>query len=514
MKFKNGLKNLLMSILAIVSLLFGMNVLADTPLETFVLKKGVVINLDQSIISGGGKFTPIYFPLKYTSEGNYLAFCSGNRSNNVDKDTKFVRTSFTYDYNGAQVAAIINGKIKENAKSNTNLEDIFVTQLAIWKVLPNTGDAFSGTETALKTTRQDLYSLYTTLIQEANTAKTRYQDIKNFNVSFNEKNLTFKLNGDNYESQLIKVSGKEINTLKANVNIGKIIEKDGGYVIVVDKKLVKTGTNKVTLKVDADSNSIDVARNYTNGKSDQQTLTVTVFDHYSNKKSISITGEIVVKEVVKISKVDATTGKELPNAKLELIYPDGHSISWISDTTPMEFTLEPGVYKLREDSQPDGYIKTEEVITFTVDESGKPDKKVVMKNYPKGKTYISKQDATTGKELPNAKLILKDEKGNTIKEWTSTDTPELIEGLDAGKYFLTEIQAPDGYITSEETIEFEVDECGKVKEKIIMYNERIPDIPNVPKTASFKTITTSIIGIIAIGLGVVIIRKVYKNNEA
>ena len=45
-----------------------------------------------------------------------------------------------------------------------------------------------------------------------------------------------------------------------------------------------------------------------------------------------------------------------------------------------------------------------------------------------------------------------------------------------------------------------------------MYNKPDTIVP-VPSTASFKTITTSLIGIIVIGLGSMIIYKNYKKNE-
>ena len=217
-----------------------------------------------------------------------------------------------------------------------------------------------------------------------------------------------------------------------------------------------------------------------------------------------------------ISKQDATTGKELPGATLELKDEKGTVIDkWVSTNEPhLVENLKPGKYTLTETIAPEGYKLSTETVTFTVDEKGKVSEPPVMKNYPQGSVLISKQDITSKEELYGAHLELRDEKGNLIESWTSGKEPHKIEDLEAGKYYLTETQAPDGYILSKETIEFEVDELGNVKDKdlIIMYNERIPDVP-VPKTSSFKTITTSIIGIITMVFGAMIIQRTYKKNE-
>lgn len=598
------LKNILMSLVVIIGAFFAIDVNAKAP-EYFEMVRDTnyVLNYYEDIVEVPGETHAVYFPLKYSKNGNYLIFCTADREAKADNNTKYTKTTFVNDYDGAITAAIIKTGVGENATKDTSrkgLEKAFFTQLAIWKSLPNTGKTFLSTEKAFSTSQREFFNK---MIAAGAAAKIKYIDIKNFSISLNSTSLNFTLNADVYESQVIKVSGKEIKTIKTSVNMGEVVEKDGGYVIRIAKNKLSEGKNKITFKADATSNSIAVARNYTNGKAGQQTTTITGLDYYSNTASASISGEIVIKtNKVPISKVDATNQNELPGAKLELTYPDGHTYSWLSESTPKEFILEPGTYKLRETLPPTGYIKSDEVITFEVDKDGKVAEPVVMVNYPLGHTVISKIDATNGEELPGAKLILKDENGNEIKKWTSGTTPEPIydlqpgkyylteiqapdgyitsketitftvdkqgkvetpapmknypkgkvpiskqdattqtelEGatlilkdangevvekwisgnqphfitLDPGTYYLTEIQAPDGYITSEETITFEVDEEGNVKEPVIMYNKKIPKVP-FPNTSSFKTITTSIIGIITIILGAVTIYRVYKKNEA
>ena len=66
---------------------------------------------------------------------------------------------------------------------------------------------------------------------------------------------------------------------------------------------------------------------------------------------------------------------------------------------------------------------------------------------------ISKQDITNGKELPGAKLEIRDTDGNLVEGWTSTKTPHTVRGLELEKACtLTETRAPDGYAEAESIV--------------------------------------------------------------
>ena len=217
---------------------------------------------------------------------------------------------------------------------------------------------------------------------------------------------------------------------------------------------------------------------------------------------------------VQISKVDVTNGNELPGATLTIKNSKGEVVkTWVSSDKPEVIKgLAVGKYTLTEEIAPEGYVLSTETITFEVKLDGTVTK-VIMENKPKDKTpiYISKQDFTTGEELAGAHLELKDSTGEVIYAWVSGNEPFMIEELKPGKYFLTEVLAPEGYELSTETVEFIVKEDGSVDGKIIMYNH--PETVEVPNTSSFKNITTSLISIIVIGLGSMIIYKNYKKNE-
>lgn len=184
-----------------------------------------------------------------------------------------------------------------------------------------------------------------------------------------------------------------------------------------------------------------------------------------------------------------------------------------------------GEYVLKEIAAPDGYIIATD-IKFNVDVYGNVtvenvDSKAVSDNGDPlitmvddtTKVQISKQDITTGEELPGATLQIIDEDGNVVEEWVSTDEAHFIEGkLIAGKeYTLRETIAPDGYEIANE-IRFTVNEDGSVTE-VVMYDEHTPktDTPytgdNHSDFAAFALMGASLI----IFLVLIISRK--KNDD-
>lgn len=90
------------------------------------------------------------------------------------------------------------------------------------------------------------------------------------------------------------------------------------------------------------------------------------------------------------------------------------------------------------------------------------------------KVHISKMDVTNNKDLPGARLALKDSQGNIITEWTSTGKPKVIEGqLIAGEtYTLTEIAAPVGYDLAKD-ITFTVNSDGEIQ--TVVMEDKVSD---------------------------------------
>lgn len=229
---------------------------------------------------------------------------------------------------------------------------------------------------------------------------------------------------------------------------------------------------------------------------------------------------------VEISKRDVY-GNELAGAEMVLENADGEIVDkWTSDgTNHIVSKLGAGEYVLKEIAAPDGYIIATD-IKFNVDVYGNVtvenvDSKAVSDNGDPlitmvddtTKVQISKQDITTGEELPGATLQIIDEDGNVVEEWVSTDEAHFIEGkLIAGKeYTLRETIAPDGYEIANE-IKFTVNADGTVTD-VVMYDEHTPktDTPytgdNHSDFAAFALMGASLI----IFLVLIISRK--KNDD-
>ena len=207
---------------------------------------------------------------------------------------------------------------------------------------------------------------------------------------------------------------------------------------------------------------------------------------------------------IEISKVDVY-GEELIGAEMQLIDSQDNVVDeWVSDgTNHIVSKLGAGEYVLKEIAAPDGYVIATD-IKFSVDiygnvtvenveatvtsENGNP---LIVMVDDTTKVRISKQDVTTGKELPGTTLQIIDEDGNVVEEWVSTDETHFIEGkLIAGKeYTLRETIAPDGYEIANE-IKFTVNADGSVTE-VVMYDEHTPDL-ETPPTVTIDTPNTGV----------------------
>lgn len=207
-----------------------------------------------------------------------------------------------------------------------------------------------------------------------------------------------------------------------------------------------------------------------------------------------------------ISKRELTGDDELPGATLTIQDKDGNVVrEWVSTDKPTEIRALHfnKVYTLTETRPADGYALADSIkfkLVQKQDENsgaylnaadvyvltGKDwlifnhwelmqDGMVVMRD-DTTKVQISKQDITSHEELSGAHLTITDESGKVVEDWTSTDKPHYIEKLPAGKYTLTEVQAPNGYDKAESII-FEVLPIGTIQ-TVTMYDRRTPPPPS------------------------------------
>lgn len=166
---------------------------------------------------------------------------------------------------------------------------------------------------------------------------------------------------------------------------------------------------------------------------------------------------------IEITKTDLTTGEELSGAELKVVDENGNVVDEWTSTTEAHVIKELVVgktYTLIETKPADGYA-TAESIEFTIENTAEIQKVEMQDDVTT--VEITKTDLTTGEELPGAELVVTDEDGNVVDEWTSTTEPHVITGLVVGKtYTLTETKPADGYVTAE-SIEFTVSDTAEVQ---------------------------------------------------
>ena len=285
--------------------------------------------------------------------------------------------------------------------------------------------------------------------------------------------------------KFVFISKQDITTKKELPGAKLELTKDG---VVIDSWTSTSEVHKIKNLADGiyvlteitAPNGYEVAEDVTFEVKDGvvETGTVIMFDKPIEKPA---------DKFVFISKQDITTKKELPGAKLELTK-DGVVIdSWIStDEVHKIKNLADGTYVLTEITAPNGYEVAEDVTFIVVNgivESGT----VVMFDKPVDEyVYISKQDITTKKELPGAKLELTKD-GVVVDSWTSTNEVHKIKNLADGTYVLTEKSAPDGYEIAE-SITFEVKDGKTAVNPIVMYDEVKVPTPSKPSKPSKPTV--------------------------
>ena len=177
---------------------------------------------------------------------------------------------------------------------------------------------------------------------------------------------------------------------------------------------------------------------------------------YATTKDVSFTvkdeamvqGVVIsnTKTTVEIRKQDAGTGAEIPGASMKLTDTAGKTVvEWISSEVPFVIRgLEVGkTYTLHEDLAPLGYVVANSIDFMIANTEGKQE--VVMIDELTTAEF-SKQDGTTGAELPGASMKITDRDGKTVEAWTSGDTVHIVRGLYEGeRYTLHEDLAPAGY---------------------------------------------------------------------
>ena len=422
-----------------------------------------------------------YFGVKTFIDGGKekYAYCI----NDITKDAPHNVTLYRSRELDAGYAYIVKNGYPSKSITGGPGKDYYITQAAVWWYTDSIGGS-TGLRSAFKNSNVTSSVQAKKLVNGALNARKKGYAKPSMKLSSSSLSLKKTSDGKYYESGLITVTTTAVSgnykVSLTNAPSGTTVVNSSGTsktsFAVKEKFKVRIPVSKITklsysfsAKVSA-TGSVDKAYEYKSNYSSLQSILIMKTYPVTTALSATVKFSVSTSEV-KISKQDVTTKKELPGATLVVKNSSGKQVDkWTSNSKPHYIKgLADGKYTLTETAAPNGYDLSTEKITFTV-KSGKSTS-VVMYNIPKKPTTIkvSKQDITNKKELPGATLVVKDSAGNIVDKWISTNEVHYLKDLKVGKYTLSETIAPNGYDLSNETIEFEVKQDGKIT-PIIMYN--------------------------------------------
>ena len=172
------------------------------------------------------------------------------------------------------------------------------------------------------------------------------------------------------------------------------------------------------------------------------------------------------KTKVTISKVDSESRESVSGVTLG-IYDSKEADEPVktfttTDTPTVISDLNEGTYYVREIRAASGYVLDKTFHEFTLD-NDTPEVSIEIENEPIV-LNLGKIDANTGEYIAGATMQLNREDGNMEpKTFISTNEPYVVTKIPAGIYSLSEIEAPEGYISSNSKVVFEVLETGEVQ---------------------------------------------------
>lgn len=232
---------------------------------------------------------------------------------------------------------------------------------------------------------------------------------------------------------------------------------------------------------------------------------LTTFTISDTKRNIAIKVENTLYSKVSIVKIDSKTKVALAGAEFVLYDNSGKKItSWTSTGKAHVIqNLPNGTYTLKETKAPAGYKISKESTTFTISDTNR-DVTVKVENTALTKLVnIVKIDKSTGQPLAGAHLIVKNEKGETIADFVSTEEPYVIKDLADGKYSVYEVEAPNGYKKSEATYYFTISDGNTVASVTVENEKDVPEeVVEVPNTGNNDTVIPIALGSTALLSGV------------
>jgi uncharacterized surface anchored protein len=170
------------------------------------------------------------------------------------------------------------------------------------------------------------------------------------------------------------------------------------------------------------------------------------------------------KPALEILKIDEETKQPLAGTKFRVTETEGGTVSeYVTDKNGRILItgLLDKIYAAEEIAAPSGYLLEPQHKDVKLEWGAT--KQLVFTNKARPKLRILKIDVITGEPLPNAEFRASKAEGDTVSEYITDESGEIIiENLDEAVYKAEEFMPPDGYLRYDESKEI-LTEWGKTK---------------------------------------------------
>ncbi|MDE6181808.1 MAG: hypothetical protein K2F59_01205, partial [Eubacteriales bacterium] len=203
---------------------------------------------------------------------------------------------------------------------------------------------------------------------------------------------------------------------------------------------------------------------------------------------------------ITVNKVDSQTKEPLSGAKFELWRAENNTVQGLIEKVGEYYTNEQGKitldnidygwYAIKEVVAPQGYLLAKENIKFVYlepNQTGTKAVSVTFENDKKPSLKVIKRDIETKEPLSGAKFEIYRAENNTVQgliekvgEYYTNDKGEIfLDVTEYGWYCIKEVQAPNGYLLSEDNVKFvflEPNQTGDNTKEIIFENAKKPNL--------------------------------------
>ena len=332
-------------------------------------------------------------------------------------------------------------------------------------------------------------------------------------VNIQKKGEEVKFTDDGYEYSKINLSNVKLGLYaKEDITLnGKVIYRAGTKIkeVTTDEngkvKISKLYLGKYYLQeIETDENHVLDNKKYE--------FELKYKDQYTEVIKYNITIDNYLKKGnLEFTKTDLTTGKVIPNTKVE-IYTEDDKLIYSGETNEegkITITdLFTGKFYIVETEASTGYKLSDEKVYLEIKDNGEVIKANMTNEKITGSLEFTKVDFSTDEPLPNTLIEIYNENDELVFSGRTDENGKIIiEKLEYGKYYILEKEAPEGYLLNEEKMYFEILEDGIIV-KSTMKDEAIPvevDVPNTNKN-ELPIIPISI-ACSLLGLGLIIYGK-------